>query len=140
MHLEVSFRAGMLASFTIGEPGVQGAVVFGMQGIGVNTPRAAVVAEATAGLAIEMHMPNGRIFTIGMKSIILAGDMPPTFAILVGKTTRLLGAMPKLHVSMAPLTTCLGMLIYSFPAGGFRDIRTGKRAFPFTSPHPYPDL
>jgi len=65
MHVEVSFRAGMLASCNIGEPGVQGAVVFGMHGIGVNTPKAADVAEATVGFAIELHMPNGRMFTIG---------------------------------------------------------------------------
>jgi hypothetical protein len=37
----------------------------GMQGIGVNTPCAAVVAEATVGFARDMHIPKGGIFTIG---------------------------------------------------------------------------
>jgi len=32
---------------------------------------------------------------------------------LAGSTIRLLGATPKLHWSMAPFTTCLGMFIYS---------------------------
>jgi len=65
MHVEVSFMAGMLAIFIIGEPGVQGGVVFGMHGIVVNTPRAADVAEATAGFAIELHMQYGKMITIG---------------------------------------------------------------------------
>jgi hypothetical protein len=66
MHLEVSFRAGMLAIITIGEPGAHGATVFGMHGIGVSTPMAALVAEATVGFAIEVHMPNGMIFINGL--------------------------------------------------------------------------
>jgi hypothetical protein len=38
----------------------------------VSTPIAAEVAEATVGFAIDWHMPNGIIFIIGAKSIILA--------------------------------------------------------------------
>jgi hypothetical protein len=34
--------------------------------MGVNTPSAAAVAEATAGFAREVHIPKGRIFAIGM--------------------------------------------------------------------------
>jgi hypothetical protein len=37
-----------------------------MQGIGVKTPKAAVVAAATAGLAGLVHMPKGNVFTIGV--------------------------------------------------------------------------
>jgi hypothetical protein len=37
-----------------------------MHGIGVKTPNAAEVAAATAGFAIDMHTPNGMIFTKGM--------------------------------------------------------------------------
>ncbi len=66
MHLLVLFNAGMLAIRTVGDPGTQGDVVMGMHGIGVNTPNAAVVAVATVGLAMELHMPNGMMFTIGM--------------------------------------------------------------------------
>jgi len=64
--MEESFRAGMLAIGTVGEPGVHGATVFGMHGIGVNTPRAADVAEITVGFVGELHIPNGMMFTIGL--------------------------------------------------------------------------
>ena len=40
--------------------------------MGVRTPMAAEVAEATVGLASEVHMPNGMIFAIGTKSMIVA--------------------------------------------------------------------
>jgi len=36
-----------------------------MHGWGVKTPNAAVVAAATMGLAMLMHIPNGAIFTMG---------------------------------------------------------------------------
>jgi hypothetical protein len=65
-HLEVSFSAGIFATHSVGEPGVQGAKIFGVHGIGVNTPRAADVAEATEGFATELHIPKGMMFTIGM--------------------------------------------------------------------------
>jgi hypothetical protein len=65
ISLEVVFRAGMPPIFTIGEPGDQGAVVTGMQGMGVSTPDAADVADATVGLARLLHIPKGAIFTIG---------------------------------------------------------------------------
>ena len=47
MQVHVLFRAGMPPIVVVAAPGVQGLVVTGMQGIGVNTPRAAAVAEAT---------------------------------------------------------------------------------------------
>jgi hypothetical protein len=47
-------------------PGDQGATVAGIHGIGVNTPKAAAVADATTGLAKELHVPNGIIFTNGI--------------------------------------------------------------------------
>ena len=53
MHasVETSSSAGMFANITVAAPGAQGAVVLGMQGIGVRTPRAAAVAAATWGFA-----------------------------------------------------------------------------------------
>jgi hypothetical protein len=65
ISLEVVFRAGMPPIFTIGEPGAQGAVVTGMHGIGVSTPDAADVADATVGLAMLLHIPKGLMFTMG---------------------------------------------------------------------------
>ena len=74
MHIsvEVLSRVGMLPSKTLGAPGTHGATVAGMHGIGVSTPMAAAVAAATIGLAGDIHIPNGMIFTMGMLSMMLA--------------------------------------------------------------------
>ena len=69
-----------------------------MQGIGVNTPRAAAVAEATVGLAIEKHAPKGMMLTIGTWSMMLASGTWLVIVLLTGSTTRSLGAMPKVHI------------------------------------------
>ena len=52
------FSAGFPPIITVGEPVAQGAVHAGTQGIGVSTPDAAAVADATVGFAIELHIPN----------------------------------------------------------------------------------
>lgn len=104
MHVEVLSRAGMPPIITVGEPGVHGAVVTGMQGIGVRTPRAAAVAEATMGLAMDIHMPKGGMFTMGEKSIIVAAGAL-AIVLLMGSTLRVEGAMPKGHIIMAPVVT-----------------------------------
>ena len=65
MQVEVLFKAGCFPIMTVSDPGVQGDVVTGMQGIGVSTPSAAAVAEATVGLAMDMHMPKVGMFTMG---------------------------------------------------------------------------
>jgi hypothetical protein len=67
-----------------------------MQGIGVSTPRAAVVADATVGFAIEEQTPNGGTLTMGAWSMIVAAGVPVSTP-FEGKTTRLDGAAPKLH-------------------------------------------
>ena len=68
MHIsvEVLSSVGMFPSNTVGAPGTQGDTVAGIQGIGVRTPIAAAVAAATMGLAGDIHIPNGMIFTMGM--------------------------------------------------------------------------
>lgn len=66
MRVDVLSSVGILPSRTVGAPGTQGETVAGIQGMGVNTPMAAAVAAATIGLAGDMHMPNGMMFTIGM--------------------------------------------------------------------------
>jgi hypothetical protein len=54
-HMQVSLQVlsseGMLPSNTVVAPGVQGAGVLGMHGMGVSVPMAAAVADATVGLA-----------------------------------------------------------------------------------------
>ena len=91
-------------SLASGEPGTHGAMVMGMQGMGVNTPSAAAVAAITIGLAMDWHMPKGMMFNIGLLSMMLASG---TLVItkLVGNTIRVPGATPKLHLSMAPMQT-----------------------------------
>jgi len=97
---------GIPPIITAGTPGTQGAVVAGMQGIGVNTPNAAAVAVATVGLATLEHTPNGGMFTMGTLSMIFAAGTPPAITRLIGKTCSVAGAAPKLHCSSAPLVTC----------------------------------
>src|SRR5690242_955806 len=105
MHLDVLSSAGWLPIITVGAPGTQGAVVAGMQGIGVSTPKAAAVAAATVGLAGDMHMPKGMMLTIGMWSMMFAAGTPPHWVRLIGRTCKALGAMPIVHIRLAPRTT-----------------------------------
>jgi hypothetical protein len=92
----------------VGAPGTHGAGVAGTQGMGVSTPRAAVVAAATVGFEGEQHIPNGMIFTIGMWSMMLAPGVV-TRTLLTGSTTSVLGAIPNEHWSVAPEQTCSGI-------------------------------
>ena len=75
MHVDVLLRASMPPILHVAEPGFQGEVVTGTQGIGVSTPNAAAVAEATVGLAIDVHIPKGGMFVVGMKSMMLAAGV-----------------------------------------------------------------
>ena len=90
------------------EPGVHGEVVTGMQGIGVKTPSAAAVADATVGLAIDMHMPKGGMLVIGIKSMMLAAGAV-ALTRFTGKTLSAEGAIPKVHIMTAPEVTWVGM-------------------------------
>lgn len=76
----------------------------GTQGIGVNTPDAAVVAAETVGLASELHIMNGGILAIGALSMILAVS-GPSLSTLGFSTTNDDGAVPKLHCKVAPMHT-----------------------------------
>jgi hypothetical protein len=66
LHLQLLFKVGCFASFTVLEPGDHGEVVAGIQGAGVCTPRAAAVSAITAGLVVELHIPNVAMFTMGL--------------------------------------------------------------------------
>ena len=110
ISLDVLLRAGMLAIMTVGAPGTHGAGVTGTQGIGVRTPSAAAVAAATVGLDRDVHMPKGMMFTIGLLSMMLASGVI-VIVRFCGSTTRELGATPKLHCSIAPMQTCIAMIL-----------------------------
>ena len=75
-----------------------------MHGPGVSTPSAAAVWAAVIGLARLVHSPNGKMLTNGLLSMIVATGMFSTVR-FSGRTMSVLGAMPKLHIVCAPLTT-----------------------------------
>src|SRR3546814_4595334 len=83
----ISYWSSDLCSSDLGAPGTHGDVVAGMQGIGVSTPIAAEVAEATVGFASEVHMPNGMMFSIGTWSMIVAAGWLLDRVRLTGSTT-----------------------------------------------------
>lgn len=104
IHLALLIRDGIFITFTI-PGGAHGAVMTGTQGIGVNTPIAADVAEATVGLANDWHMPKGIIFVMGIMSIIFAISIFPHLGRNGTVTISDDGAIPKLHCSIAPIQT-----------------------------------
>ena len=93
--------AAIPPTFTCELPGDQGAVITGTQGIGVSTPMAADVAEATVGLAIDWHIPNVAILAT-VKSVVTAINMFIHFGLVGTMTANVHGAIPKLHWSTAP--------------------------------------
>jgi len=94
---------------TVGAPGIHGATVAGTQGMGVNTPSAAAVADATTGFAIDEHAPKVGIFAKGAKSMMVAAGIPDEVTVGSDVTIKLAGATPKGHMSNAPVTTCIGI-------------------------------
>ena len=102
--------AGAFPSITVGAPGTHGEGVFGMHGIGVRTPKAAAVAAATIGLAGLMHIPKGKMFTMGIWSFMFAAGIYSVFSIFGGgRTASVLGAMPIVHIICTPMHTCNGI-------------------------------
>jgi hypothetical protein len=70
--------------------------------MGVRTPIAAEVAEATAGFASDMHIPKEGMFAIGTLSEMFASGTSELFTLRTGSTSRLAGVIPKLHLNIAP--------------------------------------
>jgi len=112
MSLQVLFSTGLLPISTVGEPGVQGAVVTGMQGCGVRTPIAAEVAAATWGLLGVVHMPKGKIFFMGTLSIMVAPGILLALVRPSGVIVNVLGVVPKLHCKLAPFVTICDIVIF----------------------------
>jgi hypothetical protein len=83
----------------------------GMQGIGVKTPIAADVAEATVGFANDVHIPKGKILIIGLKSVMVPMGLFANITRLSGRTTNLDGAIPKEHCKVAVEVTYEGIAI-----------------------------
>ena len=108
--VQVLLSVGMFPSITSAVPGTHGVAVTGIHGTGVNTPKAAAVAEATMGFDGVVHMANGGILTIGIWSMIFAAGMLLVKTRFSGNTINDDGAVPKLQVIWAPIQTCCGML------------------------------
>ena len=66
LQVLLSSKAVNLPIHTSETPGDQGDTVAGTQGIGVNTPIAALVAAATVGLEVDEQVPNDIMFTKGV--------------------------------------------------------------------------
>jgi hypothetical protein len=109
VQVEALFSAGIPPSITVAAPGAHGATVTGTHGIGVNTPEAAAVADATDGFEGVVHMPKGGMFTLGLLSMMLAAGAP-TIVLLVGRTLSALGATPNEHIIMQPEVANIGMV------------------------------
>jgi hypothetical protein len=101
LHVEPAVSAGFPPIIVRLAPGFHG-VVTGMHGIGVNTPKAALVAAATVGLDKLEHIPNGAMLTMGAKSVTVAAGLPSTITRGVGSGLSVEGARPKLHCNIAP--------------------------------------
>ena len=101
INLEELSKAGILSIKTEESPGLQGATQDGVQGAGVGTPNAAAVADITAGLDGQEHIPKGIILTIGLLSIIVAAGKLDVLTIELGIITNEDGATPKLHWQIA---------------------------------------
>jgi hypothetical protein len=72
--------------------------------MGVSTPSAAAVADATVGFASEVHIANGGILTMAFLSIMVAAGVVVSVFIL-DVTSNVEGAMPKLQSILAPAQT-----------------------------------
>ena len=107
MHISllVLVSVGKPPVITCGLPGAHGATVLGTQGMGVSTPQAAEVAEATVGFANERHIPKVGMLTMGLLSMMLATNKPCIIELRGGSTVRGAGVMPILHFIIAPMHT-----------------------------------
>jgi len=103
--LLVFVAAGLPPTITVGQGGVHGAVIAGMQGPGI--PKA-----ANEGIDGDLHIPNGSTFTNGTLSIILAIGVV-VVTLLAGSTLRTDGAIPKEHINCAVAQTAKDIAYFS---------------------------
>ena len=97
--------AGFPPMSTVGAPGAHGAGITGVQGIGVNTPIAAAVAEATAGFVMLEHMPK-----VGsLLSCIVAASRLQAITVCWDDTGSAAGAAPKEHWHIALMAVCIAI-------------------------------
>lgn len=105
MHVQLLLSAGAPPIRTVGDPGVHGAAVIGVQVPGVSTPSAADVCDAVMGLSRLMHTPNGAMLANGLESLMLAIGWFSAITLPTGNTVSVDGAAPIEHIIIAPFTT-----------------------------------
>jgi hypothetical protein len=112
--------AGWPLTITLAAPGVQGAVVTGTQGAGLNTPSFAAVAAATTGLDIVPHIPKVGMLTIGANAWMFAAGVSAVTGVPMGTTVNGTGTggIAIEQLIMAPLLT----------SGGIADDSTAARS------------
>ena len=103
---------------TLVAPGVQGEVVTGTHGAGLNAPSLAAVAAATAGLDMVPHIPKVGMLTMGAKAWMLAAGVSQVTGVPMGSTASGTGTggMANEQVIIAPLLTSGGMTCDCTPA------------------------
>lgn len=110
MSLQLSSSAGMFVMSCL-PPGAHGATMTGTQGMGVSTPIAAAVAEATVGFASDVHMPNGIMLANGTKSMMVALGLFWIMGLNGTVTISVEGICPNVHLSIAPMHTYFGIFV-----------------------------
>ena len=98
-------RHGILQKRTPAFVACQVPIGIGVHGCGVNTPNAAAVAEATAGLAIEVHIPIGVIFVLAAQSLIVAAGLPSIRTLCWFVVFNIPVPIPIVQAVVAPVTT-----------------------------------
>ena len=101
IFLQVLVSAGIPSIIKSGLPGIHGVVTTGTQGAGVNTPMAAAVAEITAGLEGDEHMPKVEMLTPGAKSLTFNFGMFDKETILEGLAIKGQGLVPNEQLIIA---------------------------------------
>ncbi len=110
IHLSPIFKAGKFPHKTFGDEGIHGLTVIGIQGIGVKTPKAAVVAAKTVGFARLVHIAKGEILIIGANPIIFPIGRFDAKTLSIGKNLTGIGDIPKEHTHIPPVTHFIGIL------------------------------
>lgn len=103
-NVEPCIRQGVEHTVICGATGVHVPTVTGVQGCGVSTPIAAAVADATAGLAIELHNPIGVILAPAAQSFIVAVGLPPVSTFVAEVAFKVPGDIPQVQTMVAPVT------------------------------------
>ena len=114
ISLQSFVRQGFPPASTVPCVGIHAPVGCGIQGCGVRTPKAAAVAAATCGFAMDEHIPNGGMFDMLVASCMVAIGLPPASAVCWLVTFNVEVPAPKLQIILAPVVTSCPMILSPF--------------------------